>query len=62
MKDDPWEEVPELLGVLHGGGTVIGIFSPAFFQMGFLKGNPEKELKDYFDFMEKESSNDLKTY
>jgi len=59
---NPWEEEPELIGVLHDGGTLVGIFSPAFFQMQFLEGSPEQDLRDYFDFMDKEPSNDHKAY
>ena len=56
MNPDVWDDAPDQIGVLAGGGTVAGIFSPLFFQMQFLDGTPEEDLT-YFDFQEKEESN-----
>ncbi len=52
-----WDNNANKVGVLAVGGTVTGIFSPLFFQMQFLDGDPEEDLT-YFDFQEKEESND----
>ena len=57
---DPWEDLPERLGVLAGGGTISGIFAPLFFQVEPIEGTAEKSLEAFFEYRE-EGQHDTRT-
>lgn len=51
---DPWDDPPEIIGVLAGAGTITGIFAPFFFQIEPIEGTTEKELEAFFEYEEEE--------